>query len=418
MSPARLWLIVVIALGATLCARDAAAAAPAEMEAFVSDVLARNPSLRAGALRTQALRQEASAADLWPDPSLRVMVDQVPGYEGGEMPMIQYQLSQMIPWPGKLGLMRGALERQGDAAAAEVDRRRIDLALAARRAYVMLLLNARLRQVNAAARALVGDVAAIALTRYSTGAGGHHEVTRAQVEQAALDVEALNLEGERASAVAMLNGLRDRPPAAPIADPPEALESPPVKASPDALAERAIKARPELKAMLAMRREAETMGDLARRERYPDLMASVWYNQMLGEPDSAGLMVGVTLPVFGIARQGRRASAWGSRARSAGEEAAAMRAMIRAEIADAYQKVLTASRELELLRGVALPRAMGSYESSLAAYVTGVLDILGVLEARRALQATQRAIVTAQARREVALAELRRAAGGSLEEGP
>jgi outer membrane protein, heavy metal efflux system len=168
--------------------------------------------------------------------------------------------------------------------------------------------------------------------------------------------------------------------------------------------------------MAAMRREAQAMGDLARRERYPDLMASAWYNQMIGEPDSAGVMLGVTLPVFGVTRQSRRAAAFDSRAASAAEEAAAMRAMIRGQVAEAYQKVETATRELRLLKELALPRARQSLESSLAAYTTGAVDLVGVLEARRALQTAARAIVMATVRREAALADLSRAVGGSIQE--
>jgi outer membrane protein TolC len=324
----------------------------------------------------------------------------------------------MIPWPGKLGLMRDAVDRQGDAAAAQIEVRRLEIALEARRGYLMLLLNARLRQVNTASRALIDTITAAALSRYATGAGGHHEVARAQVEQAALDVEALNLAGERASVVAMLNGLRDRPPETAVPDPPAGLETPLAGAPRAALMDRAARERPEIKVMAAMQREARAMGDLALRERYPDLMASVWYNQMLGAPDSAGVMLGVTLPIFGVARQNRRAAAWGSRAAAAADEIAAMRAMIRAQVAEAHQQVETAGRELTLLRRVALPRAEQSLASALAAYATGALDLTAVLDARRALQTAERAIAAAQVRRELAIAALKRAIGGPIGEEP
>ena len=213
MLKTRALLIVAAIAGALAATSGIARAANPALDAFVTEVLARNPALRAGALRTAAARHEASAAEVWPDPTLTVMLDRVPEHAGGEMPMLQYQISQMIPWPGKLGLMRDAIERQGDARAAELDVRRLDLALEARRGYLMLALNARLREVNGASRGLLDTITSAALSRYATGAGGHHEVARAQVEQTALEVEGLTLEGERASSVAMLNALRDRPPA-------------------------------------------------------------------------------------------------------------------------------------------------------------------------------------------------------------
>src|SRR5215212_3941860 len=86
------------------------------MDAFVREVLVRNPSLRAEGLRRDASRCDASAEGLLPDPVASVMVDRVPERMGGEMPMIRYQVQQMIPWPGKLGFMRSAAESRADGA--------------------------------------------------------------------------------------------------------------------------------------------------------------------------------------------------------------------------------------------------------------------------------------------------------------
>ena len=167
------------------------------------------------------------------------------------------------------------------------------------------------------------------------------------------------------------------------------------------LSERAVRQRPEIAVMRAMQRESESMGELARRERYPDLMTSVWYNQVLGGPDSGGVMLGVTLPLFNVCRQSRRAAAADARAAESRAEIAAMEAMVRFEVADAIQKVETATRELGLLRGMALPRVRQSLESSLAAYAVGNANVVELLEARRSLQATELALARAQVRREV-----------------
>ncbi len=163
--------------------------------------------------------------------------------------------------------------------------------------------------------------------------------------------------------------------------------------------------------MEAMVREMGSMADLARRERYPDFMVGAWFNQMIGEPNSAGAMLGVTIPVAGIPRQNRRAGAFDLRSKSARFDVDAMRAMIRFEVADAIRKVQTATREVEFLRSVAMPRARESFEVSLAAYATGSADMTALLEARRALQTVELASVQAVISREMAIAELERALG-------
>jgi cobalt-zinc-cadmium efflux system outer membrane protein len=163
-----------------------------------------------------------------------------------------------------------------------------------------------------------------------------------------------------------------------------------------------------------MVREMKTMADLARRERYPDLMVGGWFNQMIGAPNSAGAMLGVTLPVFGLARQNRRGNALDLRSNSGREDIEAMLAMIRFEVADAVRKVEVATRTMEFIRGAAAPRAMESFEVSLASYATGGADMTALLESRRALQTVELSQAQALVMRETAIAELERALGGHL----
>ena len=405
---------LVVFLASTSIAFSASAA-DRELNAFVSEVIAQNPGLKARVLERASVQREASAAGLWPDPQVSVMVDNLPERMGGEMPMVRYQVSQMVPWPGKLQLMEEALARRADGRAALAQGKQLDLARDAKRAYFMLAQNAGFRALNQSSRDLLATVVNAALARYGTGVGGHHEVVRAEVERNALDVEAIDLDGERISTVAMMNALRNAKTDAPFQDPPlpPAPDGTPAPAL-VSLLRLAETQRPELAAMRAMQREETTMASLARRERLPDFMTSVWYNQMLGEPDGAGLMVGATLPLFNVARQNRRAEAADLRAESAGSDLEAMRAMIRFEVADALRRVATANRSLELIVRVAAPRAEQSFSSSLSGYSTGSIDIVGVLEAWRALQSIERSRIEAVIARAMAVADLERATGGPL----
>src|SRR5688572_11502814 len=171
------WRVLVLAALAVLAAAPAHADAPG-LRGFVNEVLARNPVLRARALARESLRTRASAEGYWPDPEVSVMLDQVPERMDGEMPMLRYQVSQMIMWPGKLGLMESAAVQRADGAAAEVDQRWLELIREAQRAYLMLALNRGYREVNAATLSLLETVTKTAIARYGAGTGGHHEVVR------------------------------------------------------------------------------------------------------------------------------------------------------------------------------------------------------------------------------------------------
>lgn len=408
-------------LGPLLALPGLLSAVPARAEdqalrTYVEQVLTRSPSVRARVQQREAARENARAAGRWPDPRVTVLVDRVPSNSMTSAtmpPMIQYGVQQMVPWPGKLGLARDAADWQTAQATSDVDVRKLDLALDAKRAYWMLALNVRRRQVNRASRNLAATLADATLGRYSTGIGGHHDVARAQVEVTALDVQLVDLEGERASMVAMINALRNEPTETAFADPTPSL-SPALRVDRTRLVERALAGRPELRGMRAMQSEVIAMASLERRERYPDVMGGLWYNQMIGMPDSAGAMIGATIPVFGYARQGYRAAAFEAKADAASEDQAAMRAMIRFEVADAIIGVETATRQVDLVSGVALPRSRESFQASLAGFGSGATDIIGVLDARRSLQQAELALAEAEIRREIAIAQLERAIGGAL----
>lgn len=63
------------------------------------------------------MRRDAIAEGLLPDPEVAVMLDRVPEQMGGEMPMVRYQVSQMLPWLYRNGRYGGSA--RGVARAAE-----------------------------------------------------------------------------------------------------------------------------------------------------------------------------------------------------------------------------------------------------------------------------------------------------------
>ena len=113
-------------------------------------------------------------------------------------------------------------------------------------------------------------------------------------------------------------------------------------------------------------------------------------------------------------RGDRKALAADLRAASAQEDLQGMQAMIRFEVADARRRLETASRTLDLVTKVAAPRAQQSFASSLSAFSTGTADIVGVLDAWRALQSVEQARIQALVGRAMALADVERAIAGPL----
>lgn len=380
------------------------------LDAFVTEVLARNPGLRAADLRSNALRTNAQAEGRLPDPNFSLMADRFPD-RMAEMPMLRWQVQQMVPWPGKLGLMRVAADEQAIGSVAAAETRKLDVTLQTVQAWWMLAMAVRRLEVNRMAGGLLAGIVRATRARYGAGTGGHHELARAEVEKNANEVERVGMEGERVAAVAMLNALRDRPADTEIEDP-VSQETPLHTLDIAKLTAVALGNRPEFREMQAMARQMRAMGDLQRRERYPDLMVGLWWNTMLDGPDTAGAMIGASVPVFGRQTSGLRADAAGLHAQAVEQELAAMRAMVRFQVADAVRKVQTTTRQVAFLRGTGRGRAKESFQSSLAGFATGSAGLTDLLDARRALQVTELALADTVVQRELAIAELERALWG------
>lgn len=408
LRPSMRWCVVSL-----LMLTPALAAADPSADAFVADVLAHNPDVLGLAERRDAYTAEARAAAYWSDPTLTVMADYLPSTnDRSPMPMLRYQLTQAVPWPGKIGFMQEALEHSARGVNASLAERKLELRFRSKQAFFMLVTNRQERTINRAQRDIAATITAAALGRYSAGAGGHHEVARAEVDVQMLDFELASLDNERTSMIAMLDALRNAPPNTPIGEPIAPIWTATLVLDEGRCSEVAMANRPELHRMDAMRDEARAMGKLARRQPYPDFMVGAWANQMLAEvPPSFGGMVGITLPIFSGPKAHWEGVAYDDRASAAEHEAQAMRAMIRAEVTTAIARFNTTSRQVDLLTGVILPKAHESFDASLAGYGAGTLQITGLLEARRALQNTELALARARALREVAYAEVERAMG-------
>lgn len=93
-----------------------------------------------------------------------------------------------------------------------------------------------------------------------------------------------------------------------------------------------------------------------------------------------------------------------------------MRAMIRFQVADAFRRVETSTRTLQLVDDVAKPLAEQSFGSALSAYAAGTADLVFVLDAWRALQRMELSRIDAVVARQLAMIELEWATGGSLDE--
>lgn len=380
------------------------------MESLLAELRESTPTLAAARSRVAAARAQQRAAGRPEDPMLDLEVDNLGLTEEDDRMMFRYGVQQPIPTIGTLRLQKRVASAMSQQARHGAEGVELDLMRDAARAFVMLRMTQGELTINERQQRLIELVSESALARMRTGADTHHDVLQSQAELLAMQNQHTTLEARLVEARAMVNALRNQPPDDPfIAGEPWPAAAP--SQGSEGLQQAAVERRPELAQMRAMQREQTAMGDLMRREARPMFSVGAWYNDMLMMGDSVGLMLSASLPVFGVSRQRARAESARRTAEALESDTTAMTAMVRAQVRSAHARYDAALRRERLLREVLIQKAQDTLTQAETAYRSGMMPYASVVQDRRMLADMQMELVTAEADRALAMAELLRAVG-------
>jgi len=230
------------------------------------------------------------------------------------------------------------------------------------------------------------------------------DVLRAQIEPDRLTTEIENLKDSRSPFLAQFKaalGLTAEQTNPPV---PQQLESTPLDLTSDQLWSTALARNPRLKAMEADVRRAEASLRLAYKARVPDFSAGLEADAK-ASPVVYTPQFTVTLPVWRDKIEAEMAAAHAGQ-RAAEARLSAEQIALAVEFAEKSFLFREASRTLELLTERLLPKARQSLDVARAAYLSGRLDFLNLIDAERTLLGFQLTEVEARTQRELALAEL------------
>jgi outer membrane protein TolC len=384
-------------------------------DALVQGVLARNPSLaqmvaawRAAAARypqVTSLDDPMFGTTLSPS-AIGQLEDGNRGY--------RLDISQKLPWCGKLALRGDNALAEARAAGNEVEDTKLQLIEAARSAYYDYFLVERDLAVNRESLRLLGEFREEAESRYKRGLGLRQDVLQADVEIGQQQERQVMLERQREVAVARINTLLHLPPDAPL--PPPAQEVGLAGPLPDTplLRQAAQARRPDLQA-LANRIAAEQASlALARKEFYPDFDVmgaydTYWVEKQL-RPQVA---VRLNLPVR---TQRRYAAVAEAQERLAGRQAelARLTDQVNLQVQEAAAQVRESERVVRLYQARILRSARENVEAAWSAYRVGRVTFLNLVEAQRNLVRLQDGYYEALAAYGRRRATLERVIGGPL----
>jgi cobalt-zinc-cadmium efflux system outer membrane protein len=346
------------------------------LAAAVAAVQQANPMLQAARLRADAAADRVSPAGALPDPSLSfgLMNRPIDGF-GTDQPMTmnQVQLTQMLPWPGKLGFGKQQAEHLARAGALDAQETEAQLVSRTKATYNELAYIDRAIAIMQRTRDLLRDFYQVSQTRYAVGEGLQQDVLQAQVAIARMTADVTVMQQERVAMAARLNALMGRGASA-VVGPLELPDPGPPLAEVDTLMARAVAGRPALKAAGERVRAAEAGYRAARRRLYPDFMIGLAYGQRPQFDDMATIMVGITIPLWAGAKQLPLRREMAALRASADASARDLYNETYAELAEQRAEAERARQLATLYATSVLPQARAAVESALSAYRVGKVD--------------------------------------------
>ena len=371
----------------SLDGRPASAAPAAQGDTFrLADALAAarqaNPMLRAARLEADAAAQRIPQAGALPDPQFQFSLENrlLAGFGAADpMTMNAFQLTQTVPWPGKLSFGQDRARSLAQAERLDAAQAEADLIGSVSGAYDQVAYMDRALAVMGQTRDLLRSFLQVSTAMYGVGTGLQQDVLQAQVAVARMTEDITAMTQERVAMAARLDALLGRDATAPVG----ALELPPAEDTlpgVDSLIAVAAERRPALGAARQRVLAAAAGYREARRELFPDLMIGVSYGQRPRFDDMVTLMIGFSIPLWATARQVplRR-------------EMQAMQAAQEAQARDLYNETYARLAELraeavrarnlsQLYATAILPQARASVDAALASYRVGQVNFMSLVE--------------------------------------
>jgi outer membrane protein TolC len=229
----------------------------------------------------------------------------------------------------------------------------------------------------------------------------------------------INVEAESSTAQAKLNSAMYRLPRSPVQLPAD-LVTPRAELSLPAIEDLALTNRPQLKGADEEIVRSERMYELAERNRkFPDFMIGWDYMRMPTEmrKDRYGAMVNITIPFspWTIGKHNYEVEESLAEIRAAKANRDAMRNITMREVAESQAKVQAARRSITLYSEGLLTQAELAFRSAMAAYQTGRVEFVTLLEAQRALREARMGYYKASVSFLQNLADLERVVGKDLQ---
>jgi cobalt-zinc-cadmium efflux system outer membrane protein len=333
-------------------------------------------------------------------------------------------LSQAIPFPGKLSKAGEVVQADAQVAHLELDKTIRDVIVQVRESYYELLYIKEAKRAVAQNRDLVNHLRKVGETAYAQDRAALVDILKAQSQVAQLGYDDVLLEDLERVEKARLNTLLNRPPDAgigPLADEPPR----PMVYKLDETYQLASQYQEEIRIAEAQIDKAQRKVDLAYYENLPEFKLGFFYAG-IGKPDVAvqpkdagrdavGIQAGLSIPLWFDKNLGRLDEARADLTRAQSAKRARLNETY-AQIRNLYFRIQNSERLIRLYRDQLLPQAARSIEVAETWYRQKQGSFSDFVETEAVYYNFQLSLARAKADYGKFLARLERVTGRSLTE--
>ncbi|MBM3790892.1 MAG: TolC family protein [Acidobacteria bacterium] len=404
-------LVALLACWSSVAHAQQAAVPQLTLEQCVEIALAKNPMIQSAIERHRASRARVQQATAIPYPSLDFNSDLQPHPLNFVQSDESYiGISQTLELPRKRATRGKIAGQESEEIATEIETTRLDVAFRVRQSFYRILLAQEQLNYARLDLELAEDFRRKAEFKHAAGDVAQVEALRAKVEALkAANAVRVATNGVRL-AKAVLNFHLARDEAMPL-EITGNLQMPFMEIDLKILQQEARALRPELQIFRHSVQKQALIQEAARQSNWPDPDLNFSHHRITGEPRSWSFTISLPLPFFFRQRQKAEIAEAGANISALERERQLMDYAILLEVEEAFTNAQTARGQILLYRDQILPQAQEVYDMFLFSYQEGEIGGIELIEARRTLNESRRALAEALYEHAATLAALDRAVG-------
>lgn len=367
------------------------------LDQLIYFALNNNPELKAMKQKIEAEKKHAFSKTYLPDPMFEFELDDVMS-DFKKVGMINFYLSQMFMFPGKLSIERKTALHNADMMEVDLRNMSANMINMVKMNFYDLYYNRQKLELNQENQLLIKNYTSAAEARYSVAKGMQMEVFKGQIEFSKLINEEAVLQRERMNLLSNLTSLTKV-----VIDENTKIDYSPVnldyltndnnfqveKIDVNKLVNYAFQKRADLESVYHKVLMGKDDIEMARLSRYPDFSLKVGYKILSFEEKNAfSFMFGVSLPfapwTSGKYDYSEQKSIINLKA--ANLEYETKRNQIRNEIDTTVNRLIANKKTLKYYKDVVIPQTENSLKSTQYSYESSMATFLELLDSYRMYQ--------------------------------